>query len=296
MRWALGFVVAVATWTTSTLAFGQSPSCTIPASDGKLPGSVRGTLKSLADHEPPAAYSAAVLQAFGEHYQTNGPVTLGEYVVGNTSAIAMGFAAVAFTVTASGAIDSVRLATTSLSPAFDQSVIAVVNATAADGLPPLPPEGGPRTRFRLEVTTVVDREQVRRIRDTAVVAGLLTNDLLDVIRRSVHEVELGASTRWATTTIPTWSHVRTAVQTHAQVAYPDIALRNHIEDSTLMQFVIGTDGRVTPGTVVIVRSTYRDFARAILEAVPDMRFRAATIGGCPIASLNWLPFTFKMHR
>jgi outer membrane biosynthesis protein TonB len=86
------------------------------------------------------------------------------------------------------------------------------------------------------------------------------------------------------------------VQTHAQVAYPDIALRNHIKDSTLMPFVIGADGRVTPGTVVVVRSIYRDFARAILEAMPDMRFHAATIGGCPVASLNWLPFAFTMHR
>jgi TonB family protein len=243
-----------------------------------LPGVIRATLRPVDKRAPPSGYTAAVLEAIGEHYPTSEPVTLGEYTpVDHTLAVAAAFTALQFTVTDSGAVDDLRIVATSLSPSFDHSVIAAVRAAGADRLPPKPRNAGGRTQFQLEVATAVQPDTERDAGDTAGAARM----------------------PWVVTQIPAWSDAVAAgtVRGRSQVPfYPPAARRQSIEDSVLIQFAIGANGRIAPHTAILLHASYRDFVSSIADKLSSFRYVPTTINGCPVASLAQEPFTFKIQR
>jgi hypothetical protein len=260
----------------AAVAGGQTGSCTVPPSDRFAPGVIGATLRPDGIDAPPREYATALLEAIGEQYPTNAPVTLGTYVTSVTGAGATAFTAVGFTVTDAGAIEKLQLEASSLSPSFDRNVVTALKAAAAAGLPPMPRHWH-HARFHLEVATAAEPDTGADIGDTT-----------NAVRM-----------HWVSTQLPTWPHGLNAAPVPGKqnwLPYPELARRQLVEDSVLIQFVVGTDGRVTPGTAIVMHAGYRDFVRAIAGRLATFRYLPATINGCPVASLVTEPFVFKIER
>jgi TonB family protein len=76
--------------------------------------------------------------------------------------------------------------------------------------------------------------------------------------------------------------------------YPT-ALRNaRIDGSVRLAFVVGADGTVDMSSIQVVRATAEPFIRAVLDALPAMRFFPLTVEGCPVAGVAEMPFTFSV--
>jgi len=78
--------------------------------------------------------------------------------------------------------------------------------------------------------------------------------------------------------------------------YPDIARNQGIEEKLVIQFTVTAEGRADMSTVRFLRVTYRDFAEAVLRALPTFRFKPAEVGGCPVPQVVQLPFEFSLRR
>jgi hypothetical protein len=277
MRWIAITQLVVGAALVHGEAWGQAPSaCVVPASDRSVPGTVRGTLRPLDDHPPSAEYTAAVLDAIGAQYPTNAPVALAVYVHTDSGAMATGSTAVEFTTTKTGAVEHVTVLATSLSPRFDQNVVDAITAAGVNGLPPIPEGSGGHVRYQLDVYATTTKPET--VSDT-----------------------LGAvSASWVATAIPVWSQTAAAGALPGKAynpGYPHAALHGKgAGDSVLVQFVIGADGRVAPGTALLLHARYREFVESVSNELAAARFRPEAIGGCPVASIVSQPFAFKIAK
>lgn len=59
--------------------------------------------------------------------------------------------------------------------------------------------------------------------------------------------------------------------------------------------VVAADGRVQPGSAVVLEASHADWARAVISEVPTMRFRPAERGGCAVAVRMEQPFAFRIN-
>jgi TonB family protein len=75
-------------------------------------------------------------------------------------------------------------------------------------------------------------------------------------------------------------------------AYPEELRQQGITGGVLMQFVVDTTGRVDPRTIAVLRSTHPLFALAVRQALPNMKYRPATIDGRRVRQLVQEPFAF----
>jgi hypothetical protein len=55
--------------------------------------------------------------------------------------------------------------------------------------------------------------------------------------------------------------------------------------STVLEFVVGTDGSVETGTVRIARSNDQTFSRAIIAVLPRYRYTPALLNGAPVRQI-----------
>ena len=78
--------------------------------------------------------------------------------------------------------------------------------------------------------------------------------------------------------------------------YPDVARVQNIEEKLLVQFIVTAEGRADMSTVRFLRASYRDFAEAVLHALPTFRFKPAEVGGCPVPQVVQMPFEFSLRR
>jgi TonB family protein len=267
----LGARVVLPSWIS-----GQSPSCVVPASVRTLRGAIGATMWPIDADAPDTAYSARVLVAIGEAFQPPTPLALGEYAVRDSVGTASAITAVEFVRTATGAVDNVRLVESSLSPRFDSAAVDAVEAAGAVGLPPRPAGTRARVLYRLHV-------YIFTYGDTA------SNG-----RNTPNSVQA----RWLDTDVPAWG---AAVPAHSidggrPPEYPDIARRSRVEDSLVVQFAVGPNGRMTPGTGVVTHGTYHEFVETISRWLATKTFQPATIGGCPVTTVVQEPFQFKMAR
>jgi biopolymer transport protein ExbD len=74
--------------------------------------------------------------------------------------------------------------------------------------------------------------------------------------------------------------------------YPDMLRASKTNGEVLAQFVVDTSGRPLPETFKVLRTTHDLFAQAVKDALPNMRFSPATIGGTPVRQLVQAPFNF----
>ena len=76
--------------------------------------------------------------------------------------------------------------------------------------------------------------------------------------------------------------------------YPDMLRAGKTSGQVLAQFVVDTNGRALPETFKIIRSTHDLFVQSVKEALPEMRFAPATIGGKPVRQIVQMPFQFSI--
>ncbi|MDF1505104.1 energy transducer TonB, partial [Roseisolibacter sp. H3M3-2] len=78
--------------------------------------------------------------------------------------------------------------------------------------------------------------------------------------------------------------------------YPPEARAARREGEVLVQFVVDTAGRVESSTIEILRADAPDFAAAVRETLPGMRFHPGRVGGRPVKQLVQQPFAFRLSR
>ena len=82
----------------------------------------------------------------------------------------------------------------------------------------------------------------------------------------------------------------------AQPRYPDMLRRAKVEGEVLAQFVVNQDGRADVRSLKILKSSHDLFTQAIRNALPQMRFSPALVGGKAVRQLVQQPFSFSISR
>jgi protein TonB len=78
--------------------------------------------------------------------------------------------------------------------------------------------------------------------------------------------------------------------------YPDMLKSANIEGEVLAQFVVDTEGRYEQGTFKALKSSHDLFTAAVRNALPNMRFYPAEVGGRKVKQLVQQPFTFALTK
>jgi TonB family protein len=78
--------------------------------------------------------------------------------------------------------------------------------------------------------------------------------------------------------------------------YPDLLRHAGVEGEVLAQFIVGPDGTADVGSLKVLKSTHDLFTKAVREALPQMRFNPARVGGKAVRQLVQQPFTFSLAK
>ena len=81
-----------------------------------------------------------------------------------------------------------------------------------------------------------------------------------------------------------------------QVKYPDAARAHRREGRVWMEYVIDTSGAILSETARVLMSDGDEFSRAVLEAVPRIRYSPGRRRGAPVRTLVWTPVTFRLDQ
>lgn len=76
--------------------------------------------------------------------------------------------------------------------------------------------------------------------------------------------------------------------------YPAVGASNGVEDSVVFRFVVLPDGTVDRQALDLEAGHYTQFIRSSLDRLADTKYVAARVGGCPVASWMRQTFTFQM--
>lgn len=78
--------------------------------------------------------------------------------------------------------------------------------------------------------------------------------------------------------------------------YPAALLKLGVEGSVMVRYVVDSLGRADVSTLQVIRATRVEFAVAVREALPFMRFTPARMGSKPVPQLVEQPFNFKIQK
>ena len=78
--------------------------------------------------------------------------------------------------------------------------------------------------------------------------------------------------------------------------YPDILRSAGVEGEVLAQFVVDTTGKAEKNSLKILKSSHDLFAQAVQNALPNMKFIPAEVGGRRVKQLVQQPFTFAIAK
>jgi len=81
-----------------------------------------------------------------------------------------------------------------------------------------------------------------------------------------------------------------------QPRYPDMLRQAGVEGEVLAQFVVDTTGRVEGGSLKILKSSHDLFVQSVRNALPNMKFIPAEVGGRKVKQLVQQPFTFSITK
>lgn len=84
--------------------------------------------------------------------------------------------------------------------------------------------------------------------------------------------------------------------TSAAPEYPETMALRRVEGTAVLRFVIDSTGLIDMSTVRVMSATHSAFARAVLEAMPRMKFRPASVAGRPVRLLVEQMFSFKIQK
>ncbi len=82
----------------------------------------------------------------------------------------------------------------------------------------------------------------------------------------------------------------------AQPRYPDILKSAGVEGEVLAQFVVDTTGRAEAGSFKVLKTSHELFASAVKNALPNMKFLPAEVGGRKVRQLVQQPFVFAISK
>jgi protein TonB len=94
------------------------------------------------------------------------------------------------------------------------------------------------------------------------------------------------------------NQVERAVQVSRLVSprYPDALKSVGVEGVVAMRFIVGTDGKVEPGSIQVIDSPHALFASAVRQALLNTRYRPAEAGGRSVRQLVEQTFSFKLEK
>ena len=78
--------------------------------------------------------------------------------------------------------------------------------------------------------------------------------------------------------------------------YPDILRQAGVEGEVLAQFVVDTLGKAENGSFKVLKSSHDLFVQAVKNALPQMRFIPAEVGGRKVKQLVQQPFSFAIQK
>jgi len=78
--------------------------------------------------------------------------------------------------------------------------------------------------------------------------------------------------------------------------YPDMLRQAGVEGEVLAQFVVDTTGRAEAGSLKILKSSHDLFIQSVRNALPQMKFIPAEVGGRKVKQLVQQPFTFSIAK
>ena len=158
-------------------------------------------------------------------------------------------------------------------------------------------------------SAAIDMAIVRTLSNLGVeraVAGLRFDDVVRARSRAdsislrlemaFHRDSAVATISLATIRAPAY-HETPAVAATAGPAprYPSDLLEQSVEGEVLAEFLIDTAGRVDPKSVAVRKMTRPAFGRAVIDVLPQMRFRPHRLNGCLVEAVVLLPFAFKVR-
>ncbi len=78
--------------------------------------------------------------------------------------------------------------------------------------------------------------------------------------------------------------------------YPDMLRQAGVEGEVLAQFVVDTTGRAESGSLKILKTSHDLFVQSVKNALPQMRFIPAEVGGRKVKQLVQQPFSFSIAK
>lgn len=78
--------------------------------------------------------------------------------------------------------------------------------------------------------------------------------------------------------------------------FPDALRNSGIEGEVHVTYIVGTNGRVEPGSIRILDSPHRLFGESVQTALLDARYRPAQVGGRSVRQLVAQSFSFRISR
>lgn len=80
----------------------------------------------------------------------------------------------------------------------------------------------------------------------------------------------------------------------AAPAYPLDLLKDHIEGTVRVRYIVDTTGFADPSTFEVLSSTHAQFTASVRDVLPYMRFTPAKIGARKVRQVVEQPFTFHI--
>lgn len=77
--------------------------------------------------------------------------------------------------------------------------------------------------------------------------------------------------------------------------YPDMLRSANVEGEVTAQFVVDTSGRAEMSTFKVIKSSHDLFTNAVRNALSNMRFYPAEVGGRKVKQLVQMPFQFSLN-
>lgn len=78
--------------------------------------------------------------------------------------------------------------------------------------------------------------------------------------------------------------------------YPENLRNAGIEGRVVVQFIVGRNGRVEPGSIRVISSTEQEFVEATRTALQEFRFRPAKKQGQTVRQVVQIPVTWQVNR
>ncbi len=82
------------------------------------------------------------------------------------------------------------------------------------------------------------------------------------------------------------------VREHYRPHFPNAAIRAHVVDTIMVEFVIDTTGHAEPSSIRFVRGTYREFAEEAQRAILGSEYLPGLIGACKVRVRVQQPVNF----